>query len=263
MSRKNMYLASQKKSEYRQNFLPFDYYDFCITAKENENLRCRNKLRDYLHTPFDWDEDLDILIEPVNDNFNQATQTAERPVSNRKQKQNQQQRSKTFNELKTREDEIQNMQDSNRIIRDRYLNHYDNEYIEELRIEAAKEAKKLKKAKKNKAKKTVKVQETENNSEEDFRNNGIQINVRPNSGPKKSSMPPKMSLKRAQSTLVKSSTNKSNADLAKEIQMKKTGNYELLKNSGNQAIQTPHDWTLRDYNKPPSRGNLKHSMYTK
>ena len=76
MSRKSIYLASQKKSEYRRNFLPFDYYDFCITAKENENLRCRNKLRDYLHTPFDWDEDLDIYIEPVSDNnLNQSSQT--------------------------------------------------------------------------------------------------------------------------------------------------------------------------------------------
>ena len=43
-----------KRSEYRNNYLPFDYYDFMITAKENENLRFRNKIRDYLHTPFDW-----------------------------------------------------------------------------------------------------------------------------------------------------------------------------------------------------------------
>jgi hypothetical protein len=79
--RKNFYLG--KKSEYRQNYLPFDYYDFWVTAKENENLRCRNKLRDYLHTPFDWDEDQDFYLEtqtnhPV-ESSNHATQTSDRP----------------------------------------------------------------------------------------------------------------------------------------------------------------------------------------
>lgn len=70
-----------KKSEYRQNFLPFDYYDFWITAKENENLRFKNKLRDYLHTPFDWDEDQEYYIEQMNksEQANQGTQTSERP----------------------------------------------------------------------------------------------------------------------------------------------------------------------------------------
>jgi hypothetical protein len=78
--RKNFF--AQKKSEYRQNYLPFDYYDFWVTSKENENLRCRNKLRDYLHTPFDWDEDQDFYLETqVNqvDVVNHATQTTTRP----------------------------------------------------------------------------------------------------------------------------------------------------------------------------------------
>lgn len=85
MAKNNFYLAA-KRSEYRNNFLPFDYYDFWITAKENENLRCQNKIRDYVHTPFDWDEDQDYYLES-NDKFNQinqATQTSERPVNNRK-----------------------------------------------------------------------------------------------------------------------------------------------------------------------------------
>ena len=60
---RNTHYYSNKKSEYRVNYLPFDYYDFWITAKENENLRFKNKLRDYLHTPFDWDENLEVYQE--------------------------------------------------------------------------------------------------------------------------------------------------------------------------------------------------------
>lgn len=60
-----------RKSEYRINYLPFDYYDFWMTAKENENLRYRNKLRDYLHTPFDWDEDL-VVYRSVDQAAGQA-----------------------------------------------------------------------------------------------------------------------------------------------------------------------------------------------
>jgi hypothetical protein len=63
--RRNLYAS--KRSEYRNNYLPFDYYDFWIIAKENENLRFRNKLRDYLHTPFDWDEDQGFYLEPQED----------------------------------------------------------------------------------------------------------------------------------------------------------------------------------------------------
>ena len=87
MAKSNFYLAA-KRSEYRNNYLPFDYYDFWITAKENENLRCQNKIRDYVHTPFDWDEDQDFYLES-NEKFqhsNQATQTSERPRQNRKSK---------------------------------------------------------------------------------------------------------------------------------------------------------------------------------
>ncbi|CAF0894972.1 unnamed protein product [Brachionus calyciflorus] len=70
-----------KRSEYRHNYLPFDYYDFWITAKENENLRFKNKLRDYLHTPFDWDEDQEYYIEQNlhSEQANQGTQTTDRP----------------------------------------------------------------------------------------------------------------------------------------------------------------------------------------
>lgn len=79
-NQKNKY-SLPKKSEYRHNFLPFDYYDFWITAKENENLRFKNKLRDYLHTPFDWDEGQEYYIEEFNktEQANQCTQTSERP----------------------------------------------------------------------------------------------------------------------------------------------------------------------------------------
>lgn len=112
MSRKSIFLASQKKSEYRQNFLPFDYYDFCITAKENENLRYRNKLRDYLHTPFDWDEDLDIYIEPIMDNLNQSTQTiASHRSASRKS-------NKSFNELKNFDDISEFKKERQRVLDD-------------------------------------------------------------------------------------------------------------------------------------------------
>ena len=88
MAKNNFYLAA-KRSEYRNNYLPFDYYDFWITAKENENLRCQNKIRDYVHTPFDWDEDQEYYLES-NDKFhhtNQATQTSEKPRHDRKSRQ--------------------------------------------------------------------------------------------------------------------------------------------------------------------------------
>jgi hypothetical protein len=61
MTRKNYFLG--KRSEYRHNYLPFDFYDFWITAKENQNQRYKNKIRDYLHTPFDWDEDQDFYLQ--------------------------------------------------------------------------------------------------------------------------------------------------------------------------------------------------------
>jgi hypothetical protein len=79
MAKYNYFIG--KRSEYRQNYLPFDYYDFMITAKENENLRFRNKIRDYLHTPFDWDEDQDFYLEEESKfkHASQATQTSERP----------------------------------------------------------------------------------------------------------------------------------------------------------------------------------------
>ena len=80
LSKKNFGIG--RKSEYRNNYVPFDYYDFWITAKENENLRFRNKVRDYVHTPFDWDEDEDVYLESSPNQFdhlNQATQTTDRP----------------------------------------------------------------------------------------------------------------------------------------------------------------------------------------
>jgi len=207
-----------------------------------------------MHTPFDWDEDLDIYIEPVSDNFNQATQTSERPSHTKAKKQ----QPKTFNELKAHENAVNSALESNRIIRDRYLNNYDEKYIEELRADAVKETRKLKKNnKKNKTKQTVDAAERSDN---DFKKNGIQISARPRSGSRQ--QPPKVPLKRAQSALIKNSTIKSNtpsAALAKEIQAKKTGNYELLKNSANQAIQTPQDWNLRQYKRPASRGGLYRS----
>jgi len=78
--RRNFYAS--KRSEYRNNYLPFDYYDFWIIAKENENLRFRNKLRDYLHTPFDWDEDQGFYLEPQVDEQH-GTQTTSRMTTAR------------------------------------------------------------------------------------------------------------------------------------------------------------------------------------
>jgi hypothetical protein len=109
--RKHFYLG--KKSEYRQNFLPFDYYDFWITAKENENLRCRNKLRDYLHTPFDWDEDQELYLEqrpattgPQHDQANHATQTSGRPNRRDQLKKT----NKDFEQYSTLQQQIQQQQ---------------------------------------------------------------------------------------------------------------------------------------------------------
>ncbi len=64
MTRKNYFYG--KRSEYRHNYLPFDFYDFWITAKENQNQRYKNKIRDYLHTPFDWDEDQDLYSRSIS-----------------------------------------------------------------------------------------------------------------------------------------------------------------------------------------------------
>lgn len=64
MTRKNYF--NGKRSEYRHNYLPFDFYDFWITAKENQNQRYKNKIRDYLHTPFDWDEDQDFYTHSAS-----------------------------------------------------------------------------------------------------------------------------------------------------------------------------------------------------
>jgi len=208
-----------------------------------------------MHTPFDWDEDLDIFIEPVKDNSNQATQTSERPNNLKVKKQ----KHKNFNELKTHEETLINTQESNRIIRDRYLNNYDEKYIEELKADAVEETKKLKKAnKKSKTKQAIDVHEKTNN----FKNNGIEITARPNSSVKQPAPTPKANLKRAQSTFIKSSIKKPNTPspaLAKEIQANKTGNYELLKISSNQAIQTPQDWNLRQYKRPASKAGLYRS----
>jgi hypothetical protein len=61
MNKKNHFFIG-KRSEYKNQYLPFDFYDFWITAKENQTQRNKNKIRDYLHTPFDWDEDQDFYI---------------------------------------------------------------------------------------------------------------------------------------------------------------------------------------------------------
>ena len=230
MSRKSIFLASQKKSEYRQNFLPFDYYDFCITAKENENLRYRNKLRDYLHTPFDWDEDLDIYIEPIMDNLNQSTQTN---VS----------RSKSFNELKNFEDIAEFKRE-----RQRVLDESNNTCEIHKHIKQQSKAQKPKKAKKNKAvKKQVPKLAFIDSPTNDTRDNGIEISVRDSSVCNHS---PKKPVKRTQSAIVKNSKAKlalNSPTFAEKIQIKKTGNFELLRNSSNMSVQTPPDWNLRQY----------------
>lgn len=223
MSRKSIYMASQqKKSEYRRNFLPFDYYDFCITAKENENLRCRNKLRDYLHTPFDWDEDLDIYIEPVTDNLNQSCQT--KPAEATKI------RGEAFKARQSHEK--QEADEYAQLVKD-----YENELASQQKTKTSKKAKK-----KNKKPAAVKVSVEQQASPDadDFSRNGVHVVAH-----HKSSHKP--TIKRTQSTFVKPFGCK-NASPAffKEIQDKKVGNFELLKNSASMAVQTPVDWTLRE-----------------
>lgn len=241
MSRKSIYLGLQKKSEYRQNFLPFDYYDFCITAKENENLRCRNKLRDYLHTPFDWDEDLDIYIEPLSDNLNQSTQTLQKPATSRHQTPRAPSRQ---NEM-TYQDYVQ---ESERFLRDRNGDNVSCEIVEK------KFKKNKKKANKANVKKNIKQEPKEQEchiDEDDYHKNGIHVNAHRENAPR-----PAPKIKRTQSTFVKSSMKKhQEPNVAREIQAKKVGNFESLRNNSNMSVQTPADWTLRNYHsKPPAKG---------
>lgn len=79
------------------------------------------------------------------------------------------------------------------------------------------------------------------------RDNGIEISVRDSSVCNHS---PKKPVKRTQSAIVKSSKAKqapNSPSLAEKIQLKKTGNFELLRNSSNMSVQTPPDWNLRQY----------------
>ena len=217
--------VAPRKSEYRNNFLPFDYYDFCITAKENENLRYRNKLRDYLHTPFDWDEDLDIYIEPLsdkNEHLNQATQTsgtrpASQPAPIKVQKDVKHHfDKKTFQELDSPDS---NETDYN------YCDHADHQPHKHRRNQTPKSVRKPKETQKPSPKEALK-------------NNGIEINV--------SSNVPKP--KRAQSNFIRQSKKihlNSEREESKP-QGKKIRPVEPLKNIANMSVQTPSAWTLRE-----------------
>ena len=223
-----------KKSEYRNNFLPFDYYDFCITAKENENLRYRNKLRDYLHTPFDWDEDLDIYIEPLsdkNEHLNQATQTSgarpasQPPVKVQKDvKHSHHFDKKAFQDLDSPDS---NETDYN------YCDHVDHHQPHKHR--------------RNQTPKSVRkpVKDTQKSSpKEALKQNGIEINAANKINNSQAAPKPK----RTQSNFIKQSKKiHLNSDREEsKPQGKKSRPVEPLKNIANMSVQTPPAWTLRE-----------------
>ena len=111
-----------------------------------------------------------------------------------------------------------------------------------------KKAKKTKKkSNKKKAAQNVKI-EADVELEDDFSRNGVHVVAQSGHHSKRSEpQTHRPTVKRTQSSFVKPFGIK-NASPAffKEIQDKKVGNFELLKNSQNMAVQTPPDWTLRE-----------------
>jgi hypothetical protein len=270
-----------KKSEYRNNYLPFDYYDFCITAKENENLRHRNKLRDYLHTPFDWDECLDYYIEPLaDDNLNQATQTTERPVSRQHNESKHKEIAKEIknshyydSENQSRNSKIKN----NQYKCDHHHNHYGNYQNNQEQMQNKNKSNKKYVTPKPPPLQLSATSQTSSSSaslssasatsssslsasmlpvkEKKSKSNGIEINAfakKSSNSTKKSSS--KQQKKRSHSLTINKPDKKLNFKQQNEphysdnLRKKSSNNnVESLKNIANMSVQTPPAWNLRDH----------------
>lgn len=221
MSKKPIYATAIRRSEYRINYLPFNYYDFWITAKENENMRLRNKLRDYLHTPFDWDENVDIYCESDAtvaaaaqlEKMNRATQTSERP---------------------NRHDQLARIVDERgerRVVDDGKHIHVEN-------------SEKGVQTKANLMKKFSKANARKKPSKENGQKGKKQM--RPT---KSASIQVSIEMSKKNQDLVRSRSAKSarNQIEHKEDQNEK-GN-RIVRSMSNMSIQTPNQWKLRDYSR--------------
>jgi hypothetical protein len=251
MAKSNFYLAA-KRSEYRNNYLPFDYYDFWITAKENENLRCQNKIRDYVHTPFDWDEDQEYYLEK-DDKFhysNQATQTSERPRHERKSRQKADQ-DKENHEVHFSDQKQHTHHHQHNHQRQNRANHFDMN--ENRQPQSRPQSQQRTRSKRNETEPDVDTESSEHLSDTEMVNDrkkppkstkstGIQIHI-PESRSFNIAKPRKVQSGFAQ-------RSKSNAD---KIRKEKFDSKSIT----NMSVQTPPAWTLRDYQKSkPSKSKI-------
>ena len=226
--RKNFYAG--KKSEYRQNYLPFDYYDFWHTAKENENLRCRNKLRDYLHTPFDWDEDQGFYLEAQTstaDVVNHATQTTARP---------------------NRRDHLENVHKhfANQTEENKKQESQSNDQIVDNTKPKAKKTRKNKKSHHSKSKvspKNVQIQSVDSNL-----NDGQNFVSRP---------------RRVRSMSARESTKAAHLAKKQNMNIENSRSKAVNKSVSSIAIQTPHGWNLRDFDSKKEKKSRPSSAASK
>jgi hypothetical protein len=249
MAKRNYYQG--KRSEYRNNYLPFDYYDFWMTAKENENLRFRNKIRDYIHTPFDWNEDEDVYLETVDkfDQFNQATQTTQRPIMIENHKTSQrhhsgkgQQQQNTFSNVS---DDITINQNQNKV-------KNNSQFLKN-------------KPRKNKRNRSKSAKASTGYNSNNNKNRTVQNFIEPKFDEKRkheqnynSSMVNKNKLENVamakNSCTIEKNQNKSNS----------RANNTLNRSMTNIAVQTPFGWCLRDFNqnKMPKRSLSRSASVT-
>jgi hypothetical protein len=267
-----------KKSEYNNNYKPFDYYDFCITAKENENLRFRNKIRDYIHTPFEWDDEEEEEAQDFNKQLiNQITQTSAynrrnealnddhrgchyqyRPhhkynnyyrdlnqnlyqTDYQYQKRDHQEQRKT-NETASQCDNKQTKQQNDSEQQQSDSTSTEEEGEEEVPYKAHIDPKSNKNLKEEEDDTPIVLKEP--TIKQDHKHcNCNQLKQTP-SYLKKQQKEQKCQKKRSQSALPKKVTNNPyNDNLNKSIENR------LIKSISNMSVQTPHDWKLREYQK--------------
>lgn len=234
MAKRNNY--SNKRSEYRINYLPFDYYDFWITAKENENLRFKNKLRDYLHTPFDWDENLEVYRESQEiamkfEKANQATQTSDRP---------------------NRHDQLKMLLDEKEELA--------RKHIQVSNLEKSVQTSQGKKwcKKQMSSNNQTKHQSGNKKSKEGLVNSkkhirptksaSIQVNLDSNSKRNQSSTAATTNVNRQRSRSARNLRNQSSIKLEDNFGTGNKAN-EMVRSMSNMSIQTPMEWNLRDYSR--------------
>lgn len=255
-----------KKSEYRNNYLPFDYYDFCITAKENENLRFRNKIRDYIHTPFDWDEDdeyYEVAVE--SEHANQATQTTQRQSNNNVQLEKTSYQNQLYQcqyqSRQQKNNQYQNIMpdmdpnNSNNFTHDQRIcnNNNDRYMIKKNSNFNKKKSAKSTHQQKNQRKQSAKYQNGSNrpfssqfvSEPQSPTSNNVNKNRRAwsarSAGPRSESA----CARRQKSTtpVPKINENIYATNLNKAIE------HTLKKSISNMSVQTPHDWKLREFKK--------------